>query len=118
MGTMLAAIAAGIALIACALVVVAMRAARIARARSAALAGAAEEALQTRTAQRLERLEAAHARLAERLVALESRGEARSFDQAIDLARRGASVGKLTESLGLSRGEADLIARLHGRQPN
>lgn len=71
-------------------------------------------ALQTRTSNRLQRLEAEQTRLAERLTLAESSG-GRRFDDAIDSARRGASVGTLIDTFGLSRGEASLIARLHGR---
>jgi hypothetical protein len=39
-----------------------------------------------------------------------------SFDQAIDSARRGADPVKLTQQFGLSRGEADLVMRLHGQK--
>jgi hypothetical protein len=53
--------------------------------------------------------------LANRLGVLEARPERRAFDAAIDSARRGAEPLKLREGYGLTRGEADLIARLHGR---
>jgi hypothetical protein len=56
--------------------------------------------------------------LAERMTALESRAESPSFDQAIDSARRGAEPDKLAQRFGLSRGEADLVTRLHGRTKN
>jgi hypothetical protein len=57
----------------------------------------------------------AYARLAEQLRFLERRADGRSFDQAIDSARHGAGSGQLSEQFGLSRGEAELVARLHGR---
>jgi hypothetical protein len=38
----------------------------------------------------------------------------RSVSEAIDSARRGTDSAKLSQQFGLSRGEADLIARLHG----
>jgi Protein of unknown function (DUF2802) len=38
------------------------------------------------------------------------------FDQAIDFARRGTDPGRLTQQFGLSRAEADLVTRLHGRK--
>ena len=100
---------------------------RIARAQAARLAerdATIEElrhrldamtALQTRTTNRLQRLETEQTRLAER-VALAQSGGGRALDEAIDSARRGASVGTLIDAFGLSRGEASLIARLHGRQ--
>jgi TolA-binding protein len=62
------------------------------------------------------RLEQELAAMAGRVSALEARSEARIFDQAIDSARRGAGSSRLSEQFGLSRGEADLVARLHGRQ--
>jgi hypothetical protein len=64
----------------------------------------------------VKRLEAELTALAERMGTLEVRGQSRAFDQAIDSARRGADPGRLTEQFGLSRGEADLVARLHGRK--
>jgi hypothetical protein len=51
----------------------------------------------------------------ERLLLTESHTANRSFEEAIDSARRGAAPGKLAVRFGLSRGEADLVARLHGR---
>ena len=72
-------------------------------------------AVQARAGRRAKRLEQEFVRLAERLGVVESRGDSRPFDQAIDSARRGATSGKLAEQYGLSRGEADLVARLHGR---
>ncbi len=73
------------------------------------------QAMQARAGRRAKRLEQEFLRLAERLGVVESRGDSRPFDQAIDSARRGATSGKLAEQYGLSRGEADLVARLHGR---
>jgi hypothetical protein len=52
--------------------------------------------------------------VAERVAVAESHNANRSFDRAIDSARRGAESGKLAARFGLSRGEADLVARLHG----
>ena len=69
----------------------------------------------TLAACRVKRLEAELTALAERMGTLEVRGQSRAFDQAIDSARRGADPGRLTEQFGLSRGEADLVARLQGR---
>ena len=54
--------------------------------------------------------------VADRVAQVELRGSAQSFDQAIDSARRGTDSGRLTQQFGLSRGEADLVARLHGRK--
>lgn len=39
--------------------------------------------------------------------------EARTFDQAVKLVRKGATVDELVEICGLSRGEAELIAMMH-----
>lgn len=69
-----------------------------------------------RAAARVKRLEQDLGAMAGRMSALEARGESRSFDQAIDSARRGVDSSRLSEQFGLSRGEADLVARLHGRQ--
>jgi hypothetical protein len=69
-----------------------------------------------KTGRRLKRVEHEYSGVADRVVQVELRGAAPSFDQAIDSARRGADPGKLTQQFGLSRGEADLVARLHGRK--
>jgi hypothetical protein len=69
-----------------------------------------------RAGQSVKRLEAENTRLADRLGLIELRSEARPYDQAIDSARRGADPVKLSEQFGLSRGEADLLSRLHGRK--
>jgi hypothetical protein len=72
--------------------------------------------ISVRVGERLRRAEA-QARLAgERLGQLELRGEGRPYDQAIDLAQRGAGADNLVRNFGLSRGEADLVALLHGRR--
>jgi hypothetical protein len=86
--------------------------------RLAALCGECGPALaeSARAAGRIERLEQELTAIGERMHALERRGETRVFDQAIDSARRGADPERLTEQFGLSRGEADLVARLHGRK--
>lgn len=39
--------------------------------------------------------------------------EARSYNQAIKLAQKGAGVDDLVEVCGLSRGEAELVAMMH-----
>lgn len=69
-----------------------------------------------RAGRSVKRLEVENTRLSDRLGVMELRSEARPYDQAIDSARRGADPVKLTEQFGLSRGEADLLARLHGRR--
>jgi hypothetical protein len=51
----------------------------------------------------------------ERLLLTEAHNAKSSFEEAIDSARRGAASDKLALRFGLSRGEADLVARVHGR---
>jgi hypothetical protein len=67
-----------------------------------------------KTGQWVKRFEQEHAGVADRVALVELRGSAQSFDQAIDSARRGTDPGRLTQQFGLSRGEADLVTRLHG----
>ena len=67
-----------------------------------------------KTGRRLKRIEQEYSGVADRVDQVELRGAAPSFDEAIDSARRGADPGKLTLQFGLSRGEADLVTRLHG----
>ncbi|MEP6547088.1 MAG: DUF2802 domain-containing protein [Gammaproteobacteria bacterium] len=64
----------------------------------------------------LRRVEQDYAGVAERVDLLELRGSAQSFDQAIASARRGIDSGRLAQQFGLSRSEADLVTRLHGRK--
>jgi hypothetical protein len=66
-------------------------------------------------AQRIAGLEAAHGRIVERLRFVERRADGRSFDLAIDSARHGIEPQRLAADFGLSRGEAELVARMHGR---
>ena len=123
--SLLAAAAASIAVIALiALAGVALRRGTRARAQSLILESAVEtlrrelesaNVAAARAARRLQRIEQENARMMERIDLVESRGESRCFEQAIDSARHGADSGRLTEDFGLSRGEADLISRLHGR---
>lgn len=103
----------------------AMRAVRASRARCLALessmAGLRVELEQVasmgmKTGQRLQRIEREYSGVAERVDQVEVRGAAPSFDRAIDSARRGADTGKLAQQFGLSLGEADLVARLHGHK--
>jgi hypothetical protein len=68
-----------------------------------------------KTGRRVKRLEKEQAGIADRVDLIELRGSP-SFDQAIDSARRGTDPGRLTRQFGLSRGEADLVTRLHGRK--
>jgi hypothetical protein len=69
-----------------------------------------------KTGRRVKRFEQEYAGVVDRVVLLELRGSAQSFDQAIDSARRGTDPGRLTQQFGLSSGEADLVTRLHGRK--
>jgi len=68
-----------------------------------------------RSGRRTKRIEQEFSLLSDRMTALESRAESPSFDRAIDSARRGAEPANLAQRFGLSRGEADLVTRLHGR---
>jgi hypothetical protein len=70
----------------------------------------------SRTMRRVNRIEHECSGVAERIDSVELRGPAQCFDQAIDFARRGTDSGKLTQQFGLSRAEADLVTRLHGRK--
>jgi len=69
-----------------------------------------------RNGRRVNRIEREYSGVAERIDSVELRGPAQCFDQAIDFARRGTDPGKLTQQFGLSRAEADLVTRLHGRK--
>jgi hypothetical protein len=69
-----------------------------------------------KTVRQVKLFEQEYAGVADRVVLLELRGSAQSFDQAIDSARRGTDPGRLTQQFGLSSGEADLVTRLHGRK--
>jgi hypothetical protein len=69
-----------------------------------------------KTGRRVKRFEKEYAGVTDRVALVELRGSAQSFDQAIDSARRGTDPGRLTQQFGLSRGEADLVTRLHGRK--
>jgi hypothetical protein len=69
-----------------------------------------------RTGRRVKRIEQEYSVVADRVELVELRGAAASFDEAIDSARRGTDSGRLTQQFGLSRVEADLVTRLHGRR--
>jgi Protein of unknown function (DUF2802) len=69
-----------------------------------------------KTGRRVKHFEQEYAGVTDRVALVELRGSAQSFDQAIDSARRGTDPGRLTQQFGLSRGEADLVTRLHGRK--
>jgi hypothetical protein len=72
--------------------------------------------ISVRTGRQVKRIESEYSDVAERVDLVEARGPAKALDQAIDSARRGADLGRLTQQFGLSRGEAELVARLHGRK--
>jgi hypothetical protein len=68
------------------------------------------------TERRIKRAELEAADIAARVGQLEFRAAPQSIDQAIDYARYGADPDQLRRQFGISRGEADLLARLHGRK--
>jgi len=72
--------------------------------------------ISVKTGRRVQRIEHEYSGVADRVDQVELRGAAQSLEQAIDSARRGADPGKLAQQFGLSRGEADLVTRLHGRK--
>jgi hypothetical protein len=69
-----------------------------------------------KTGRRIKRVESEYSGVAERMERVELRSPSRSFESAIDSARRGTDSGRLTQQFGLSRSEADLVWRLHGRK--
>jgi len=69
-----------------------------------------------KTGRRVRRIEHDYSGVADRVDQVEQRGPTRCFVQAIDQARRGADVGTLESRFGLSEGEAQLVARLHGHK--
>jgi hypothetical protein len=72
--------------------------------------------ISAKAGRRVQRVEQEYSGVADRIDQVEQRGTVHAFDQAIDFARRGADPGKLAEQFGLSRSEADLVTRLHGRK--
>lgn len=73
-------------------------------------------AISMRTGSRVKRVEHDCSDVAARVDLVEARGPAKALDQAIDSARRGADTRRLALEFGLSRGEAELVARLHGQK--
>jgi Protein of unknown function (DUF2802) len=69
-----------------------------------------------RTGRRVNRIERECSGVADRIESVELRGPAQCFEQAIDSARRGTDPGGLTQQFGVSRAEAELLTRLHGRK--
>jgi hypothetical protein len=117
----------GASLAACALLIIALQALSLRRLRArhftleSSVAAMRRElevvaSISLRTGRRVKRIEHDYAGVADRLGLVELRGSAPSFDQAIDSARRGTDSGHLTQQFGLSRVEADLVTRLHGRR--
>jgi hypothetical protein len=87
----------------------------------ASLAGLQREierfaSISVRTGRQVKRIENDYSDVAERVDLVEARGPAKALDQAIDSARRGADTRRLTQQFGLSRGEAELVARMHGQK--
>jgi hypothetical protein len=124
-GTLISAGGAALAALAFVTAVFAMRAARRWRAHCTSLEASVAAlhrelelvaSISMRTGRQVKRIEHDYSGVADRVEVVELRGAERSFDQAIESARRGADPDKLTQQFGLSRGEADLVARLHGRQ--
>jgi hypothetical protein len=122
---------AGASLAVCALVIalVALQAMRRWRARheslEASFAALHRElemvaSISARTGRRVQRVEHEYSDVADRVDLVETRAPpasgSGSLDQAIDWVRSGADSDKLAEQFGLSSGEADLVARLHGRK--
>ena len=68
-----------------------------------------------RTGRQVKRIESEYSDVAERVDLVEARGPAKALDEAVDSARRGADIPRL-QQFGLSRGEAELVARLHGHK--
>jgi hypothetical protein len=72
--------------------------------------------ISVRAGRQVRRIESEYSDVAERVDLVEARGPAKALDEAIDSARRGADIRRLTQQYGLSRGEAELVARLHGQK--
>jgi Protein of unknown function (DUF2802) len=72
--------------------------------------------ISVRTGRQVKRIESEYSDVAERVDLVEARGPAKALDEAVDSARRGADIRRLTQQFGLSRGEAELVARLHGHK--
>jgi hypothetical protein len=60
-------------------------------------------------------LEASLPALRREVERLQMPASGRSLNNAIESARRGAAPGRLTQQFGLSRAEAELMARMHGQ---
>src|SRR5262245_23865343 len=73
-------------------------------------------AVNARIGKRLRKSERRVEELRDLVAQLEARGEARAYDQAINLVRQGGDASKLVSNFGLSRGEAELVSLVHGRR--
>ena len=72
--------------------------------------------ISVRTGRRVKRIESEYSGVADRVDQVELRGPTQSFERAIDSARRGVDPVTLSQQFGLSRGEADLVTRMHGHR--
>lgn len=72
--------------------------------------------LGVRTSREVQRIEHEYSHVTDRVDLVELRGPAKHLGDAIHSARRGVEPAKLTRQFGLSRGEAELVARLHGQE--
>lgn len=63
--------------------------------------------------ERLDQLEPVTERLVERVGLVESSTQGRSYEQAVEAARRGATREHLVDRLGLTPAEADLVLAVH-----
>jgi hypothetical protein len=74
--------------------------------------------ISVRTGRRMQRVEDEFTDVAERVDQVELRAAPvnGALDRAIALARSGAQPERLEQQFGLSTGEADLVARLHGQK--
>lgn len=79
---------------------------------------AAEAALQEELAQIKQRVELLEARLGPVQTAAEAEmsamADATPYNRAIQMARQGRDAARISESCGISRGEAELIVSMHG----
>ena len=72
--------------------------------------------ISVRTGRQVKRIESEYSDVADRVDLVEARAPAKALDEAVQSARRGADTQRLTQQFGLSRGEAELVARLHGQK--
>jgi hypothetical protein len=69
--------------------------------------------ISVRAGRQVKRIESEYSDVAERVDLVEARAPAKQLEAAIRSARSGADTRRLTQ-FGLSRGEAELLARVHG----